>query len=108
MAAEVNPLIASPIAFAGLMVARLVGVELADRMPEPERTQLLSAMNSVWWGVCVSNVLIALTAATPVGLATGAMAGLVWWQSTDLQRQFAEICASEKQANPRLTCEFKT
>lgn len=103
---EANPLIGSPMAFAGVMLARVIGVELADKLDEPQRTQTLAGLNSVWWGVGVSNVLILITAANPVGLMAGAMAGVGWWASTGDQRAFAEICAREKALNPRLVCTF--
>jgi hypothetical protein len=50
-AVEVNPLIGSPAAFAGIMLARVIGVEVADGMDEPARTQTLAGLNSIWWGV---------------------------------------------------------
>lgn len=107
-AIEANPLIASPAVFAGLMLARVVGVELADKLDEPQRTQTLSGLNSIWWGVGISNVLVILAASNPVGLAFGAMAGLGWRHSTEHQRQFAEVCAMERIRlnNPALKCVF--
>lgn len=108
VAVEANPLIGSPMAFAGVMLARVIGVELADKLDEPQRTQTLAGLNSVWWGVGVSNVLILISASNPVGLAAGAMAGLGWWASTGDQRAFAEICARERQVNPRLKCIYTT
>ena len=108
IAAEANPLIGSPLAFAGVMVARVIGVELANQMDEPQRTQTLSGLNSIWWGVGISNVLVILAASNPVGLAFGAMAGLGWRHSTEHQRQFAEVCAMERIRlnNPALKCVF--
>ena len=105
---EANPLIGSPLAFAGVMAARVIGTEMADKMDEPARTEALTTLNSVWWGVSVSNVLILLTASNPVGLATGAMVALGWWANTEEQRRFAEICAAEKAINPRLKCTYST
>lgn len=107
-AVEVNPLIGSPAAFAGIMLARVIGVEMADRLDEPGRTSTLAALNSLWWGAGVSNVLVLLAASNPVGLIAGAMAGLGGWSSTADQRAFAEICARERQANPRLKCIYTT
>ena len=108
VAVEVNPLVTSPAAFAGLMLARVVGTELVDKMDEPQRTEILTTLNSVWWGVSVSNILILLTASNPVGFVTGAMVALGWWVSTDEQRRFAEICAAERAINPRLKCIYST
>lgn len=105
-AIEANPLIASPAMFAGLMVARVVGVEMAEQLPEPARTRLLTGWSSIWWGAGISNVLVLIAASNPVGLAAGAMVGLGLWKSTEYQRQFAEVCARERVANPRLVCTF--
>lgn len=106
-AVEANPLIASPAVFAGLMVARVVGVEMAEQMPEPQRTRLLTGWSSIWWGAGISNVLILIAASNPVGLAAGAMVGLGLWKSTERQREFAELCASLRVTDPKLVCTFK-
>lgn len=106
IATEANPLITTPTAFAAIMVARVIGVELANQMGEPVRTQTLTGLNSIWWGVGVSNLLILIAAPTPVGLAAGAMFGAAWWQRTADEREFAAICASERALNPRLTCTY--
>ena len=107
-AVEVNPLIGSPAAFAGIMLARVIGVEVADGMDEPARTQTLAGLNSIWWGVGISNVLILISASNPLGFIAGAMVGLGWWQSTADQRAFAEVCARERLSNPRLKCTYTT
>ena len=108
-AVEVNPLIGSPAAFAGIMLARVIGVEIADGMDEPARTQTLAGLNSIWWGAGVSNVLIILAASSPVGWAFGAMAGLGWWASTENQRLFAQACAQERErlGNAKLVCIYR-
>jgi len=110
VAVEANPLIGSPMAFGAVLVARVVGVEVVNQWDEPQRTQALSGLNSLWWGVGISDVLIILAASNPVGLAFGAMAGLGWWASTADQRLFAEACAAEKQRlnNPSLKCIFNS
>jgi len=108
VAVEANPLISSPATLGAILVARVIGVEVADKLDEPQRTQTLAGLNSVWWGVGVSNVLVLLAASNPVGLIAGAMAGLGWWASTGDQRAFAEICARERLVNPRLKCIYTT
>ena len=75
------------------------------QFPKFER-HVLASLSSLWWGVSVSNLIVLLTAATPVGLATGAMVGLALWQGTALEREFAAICARERLSNPRLRCVF--
>lgn len=108
VAVEANPLIGSPMAFGAILVARVVGVEVVNGWDEPQRTQALSGLNSLWWGVGIGNVLIILAGSNPVGLMAGAMAGLGWWASTSDQRAFAEICARERLVNPRLKCIYTT
>ena len=109
IAVEANPLIVSPLAFAGVMLARVVGVEVVNQWDEPQRTQSLSVLNSVWWGVGISNALIILAASNPVGWAFGAMAGLGWWASTENQRLFAQACAQERErlGNAKLVCIYR-
>lgn len=105
-AIEANPLISSPAAFAGLLIARTVGVEIANQMPEPQRTEVLTGWSSIWWGAGVSNLVVLLAASSPVGLAAGAMFAAGWWQSTAMERQFAAICAAERKADPTIRCVF--
>lgn len=108
IAVEANPLISSPMAFAGVMLARVVGVEVVNSWDEPRRTESLSVLNSVWWGIGISNLAILLAASNPVGFAFGTLAGLGWWASTENQRLFAQACAQERErlANPQLKCIY--
>lgn len=106
VAVEANPLIGSPAAFAGLMLARVVGVEIANQLPEPQRTEVLTGWSSIWWGAGVSNLVVLLAASNPVGLAAGAMFAAGWWQSTAMEREFAAICAAERKADPTIRCVF--
>lgn len=106
VAVEANPLIGSPAAFAGLMLARVVGVEVANQLPEPQRTEVLTGWSSIWWGAGVSNLVVLLAASNPVGLAAGAMFAAGWWQSTAMEREFAAICAAERKADPTIRCVF--
>ena len=106
LAVEANPLISNPAIFAGLMLTRVLATEYVDTLPEPARTTYLSGMSSVWLGAGISNVMILLLASNPVGLGFGAMAGLGWWASTEQQREFAEICAQQRIAQPALVCVY--
>lgn len=107
VAVEVNPLIGGPVAFVAMMVGRVAAVEYVNTLAEPAKTEYLSAMNSVWWGIGVSNLIVLLAASNPVGMAAGAMFGLGWWQSTADQRLFAQMCAAERATNPKMQCEFR-
>ena len=106
LAVEANPLISSPAMFAGLMLTRVLATEYVNTLPEPQRTGWLAGMSSVWLGAGISNVMILLLASNPIGLAFGAMAGLGWWASTEQQREFAEICAQQRIAQPALVCVY--
>ena len=106
LAVEANPLISNPAIFAGLMLTRVLATEYVNTLPEPQRTEYLSGMSSVWLGAGISNLLIILAASNPIGWAFGGMAGLGWWHSTAMQREFAQICAAERVANPALVCMY--
>lgn len=108
VATEANPLLGSPAALAGSLVLRVAAVEVINAtQPEPARTEALAAVNSVWWGVVVSNTLVLIAASTPVGLAAGVMVGLGMWRSTGMQREFAAMCAAQKLETPALVCVYK-
>lgn len=106
LAVEANPLISSPAIFVGLMLARVLATEHVNGLSEPQRTQYLSGMSSVWLGAGISNLMILLLASNPVGLSFGALVGLGWWESTGQQREFAEICAAERATKPDLVCIY--
>ncbi len=106
IATEVNPLISSAPVFLGLMATRVVGVELINKLDEPQRTDTLTSFNSIWWGVNISNILVLLAAPTPVGLVAGAMVGVGLWNSSSMEREFAAICAQEKLKEPDLVCIY--
>lgn len=106
LAVEANPLIANPAIFVGVMLARVLATEKINAMPEPQRTEYLSMMSSIWIGPGVGNFLYAIGATGPIGIAAGAMVGLGWWASTADRRAFAEICAQAQITNPATVCTF--
>ncbi len=105
-AIEANPILGSPSTMAGAFLLRVVSVEYANTLPEPGRTEVLTGWSSMWWGVGISNLLVLLAAPTPVGLVTGAMFAAGWWKSTEMERQFAAVCAQERQINPATVCVY--
>lgn len=109
LALEANPLITSPGALAGSVVLRVAAVEwINTTQPEPVRTEALAAVNSVWWGVVVSNTLVLIAAANPVSLVAGLMVGLGLWKSTEMRREFAAMCAAARRETPALVCIYTT
>lgn len=105
VASELNPLISNPAAFAALMLARVGLTEYVNTTPEPQRTANLGALNSVWWGVSISNFVILALHSTPLGLVIGAGSGWYIWNSTEERRLFAAYCAQGRESNPKLVCE---
>lgn len=106
LAVEANPLITSPAGLAGMMIGRVVATEYIHTMPEPDRTEYLSGLSAIWWGAGISNLLILITASNPVALIVGMVAGWQIWSSTEMEREFAWLCAEERRARPGLKCVF--
>ena len=94
-AVEVNPLIASPAALAGSVAIRLVLTEYVDKLPEPERTNYLSALSSLWLGTSAANLVVLVLASNPAGLIIGLLTGLAWWSETEEDRDIAKGKAME-------------
>lgn len=111
---EANPLLANPAVFAVAMLARVGLVEYTATLHEPDRTVNLGAINAVWWGVSISNMVIlaatkvGMVAAftNPIGLVIGAAAGWQVWQGMEARREFAVACAAWRLKNPDGVCEF--
>lgn len=114
VAVEGNPLTANPAAAAAVFLARIGLVEYINAQDEPDRTVNLGTLNSVWWGVAISNtVLLAATKisliaayANPLGLVIGAASGWQIWKSTEERREFASACALWRLESPVMKCEF--
>lgn len=110
---EGNALINSPAGFAASVVGRVVGIEHANTLPEPKRTQTLAFVSAAGWGVNANNLFIifAKKAAASVAMSVaGPLIGIsvAWWMwhRTEPERMFAAICADERTRNPELICTF--
>ena len=103
---EANPLMQNPAVAAVMFLARIGITEYVNAMPEPDRTVNLSAINGLWWGVSISNIVVLLAHSTPLGLIIGAGSGWTIWKNTEERREFAGLCAMARQSNPGMVCEF--
>jgi hypothetical protein len=98
---ELNPLITSPAMLAATGVARVVGIHYADKQEEPKRTETLSAIASVTWGIAASNAAIIATSSNPVGFIAGFLVAYATWKNTEPRRQAVQHCVVQpKICNP--------
>lgn len=81
-AVEANPLVvttpAGLVALAGLKWGLVEWVD-ASSMEKHEKEQTLRAMASLWGGVSVNNLLIAVSATGPVAVVGGVIAAVALW-----------------------------
>jgi len=75
VAYEANPLVSSPAAALVLIGARIWLVEHIDGWEEPRRTDWLSKINGVWWGVVISNTMIIASFSNPISFVAGILGG---------------------------------
>lgn len=106
-AIEANPIVRnSPRAFAFMIAGRIVGIEYVNKLNEPQRTNNLSLLNSIWWGVDANNLILLLTHSGPLSVISGLLVGLSLWEYDREEREFMQICATEKINNPNLKCKY--
>lgn len=106
-ASEGNPLVTSwPVGVASVL-GRLALVTHYAQADEPERTQALSSINAITWGVVANNIGAVLGLINPASLTIGAITGWLVWNSTEEERVFAQVCAAERVKNPALRCEYR-
>lgn len=107
VAAEANPLIASPAGLIASVGLRLLVINEIEKLPETQRVKPMAQLNSLTWGIAASNLAIIATASNPVGLIAGLIVGYSTWQSTEDERLFAEACAFFRKTDPSVKCVFK-
>lgn len=106
-ASEGNPLVTSwPVGVASVL-GRLALVAHYAKADEPQRTQALSSINAITWGVVANNIAAVLWHSNPASLTIGAVAGWLVWSGTEEERLFAQVCAAERVKNPALRCEYR-
>ena len=95
-ALEMNPLIStSPAGLIVLTGAKIGLVKYADRLPQNEKRMVIKSSSSLWTGAAVNNLMVLLSAPTPLAVATGVIAGVLWWQHSSrvYERADREIVA---------------
>ena len=94
VAKEANPLLgkAAPGAIAASVALRLGAIELVDRAPEPARTNTLSLIDAITWGVVVNN--LAVLAGSPAHALIGIAFGWWTWHRTEQQRVSTTVAHS--------------
>lgn len=106
-ASEGNPLVTSwPVGVTSVL-GRWALVAHYAQADEPERTQALSSINAITWGVVANNIASVLWHSNPASLTIGAVAGWLVWGGTEEERLFAQVCAAERVKNPALRCEYR-
>lgn len=80
-ALEMNPLIpASPAGLIVLTGAKIGLVKLADDLPHDEKRLVIKSSGAVWTGAAVNNLMVLLSTPTPLAIAAGVVAGVLWWR----------------------------
>ena len=80
-AVEMNPLIStSPVGLIALTGAKIGLVKYADRLPEPQKRVVIKTSSSVWGGAAVNNLMVLMSAPSPLAIAAGVTAGVLWWR----------------------------
>ncbi|MDB5747934.1 MAG: hypothetical protein JWP72_2782 [Massilia sp.] len=102
-AIEMNPLIStSPVGLIALTGAKIGLLKFADRLPEPQKRLVIKTSSSVWGGAAVNNLMVLMAAPTPVAIAAGVVAGVLWWRHSArvYERADREIAARQQVLPP--------
>ena len=81
---ETNPIM--PVSPAGILMvtaAKMGMAKWADQLPEEERKSTLSSMSGAFGGAAVNNLLVLATAANPIALVGGLIAGVFFYNDTN-------------------------
>jgi hypothetical protein len=98
-AVEMNPLVStSPLGLIALTGAKIGLVKFADRLPEPNKRLVIKTSSAVWGGAAVNNLMVLVSAPSPVAIAAGVVAGVLWWRHSTrvYERADREIAAREQ------------
>lgn len=81
---EMNPIMpSSPIGILMMTAAKMGLANYAENLPDEQRAEMLRSMNATFGGAAVNNLLVLLTAGSPIALVGGLAAGILFWQDTD-------------------------
>jgi hypothetical protein len=98
-AMEMNGLIStSPVGLVALTGAKIGLVKFADRLPENEKRLVIKTSSSIWGGAAINNLMVLMSAPSPVAIAAGVVAGVLWWRHTNrvYARADREIAARQQ------------
>jgi hypothetical protein len=102
-AVEMNGLIStSPLGLVALTGAKIGLVKFADRLPQNEKRLVIKTSSSLWGGAAVNNLMVLMSAPSPVAIAAGVVAGVLWWRHTNQVYAQAdrEIAARQQTLTP--------
>lgn len=81
---ELNPVMpSSPLGIVMMTAAKMGLARWANDLPDEERKSTLRSMNATFGGAAVNNILVLATAANPIALVGGLIAGVYFWKDTD-------------------------
>lgn len=81
---ETNPIMpVSPVGILMVTAAKMGMAKWADQLPEEERKSTLSSMSGAFGGAAVNNLLVLATAANPIALVGGLIAGVFFYNDTN-------------------------
>ncbi len=93
---ELNPVMpTSPVGILMMTAAKMGMARWANGLPDEERKSTLRSMNATFGGAAVNNILVLATAANPIALVGGLIAGVYFWNDTD-EKLTAEAEAKAK------------
>jgi len=101
-ATEMNGLLSpSPLGLVALTGAKIGLVKFAERLPENDRRLVVKTESSLWGGAAVNNLMVLMSASSPVAIAAGVVAGVLWWRhSSQVYAQADREIAARQPALP--------
>lgn len=79
-ALETNPLVSTtPLGLIALTGAKIALVKYAETLPEPDKRMVVKLSSSLWGGAAVNNLLVLLSAPTPLSVLAGLLMGFYTW-----------------------------
>lgn len=102
-AAEMNPLIStSPVALVVLTGAKIGLVKFAERLPEGQKRLVIKTSGAVWGGAAINNLMVLMAVPSPVAIAAGVAAGVLWWRHSTRVYEQADRAIAARQQELRL------
>jgi hypothetical protein len=107
-AAELNPIMStSPIGLFALTGAKIGLVKFADTLPEPEKRTLIKTSGALWGGAAVNNLMVLMSAPSPVAIMAGVAAGVLWWRHSSRVYERADQEMAARREGLTLEAEWR-